>query len=127
MQADTAEEADGAVLSEDVPPHDLEEGPRRELEALCRRATFLRATDHPQAPFDAPSVPDGRRGRFLDGHQEVAACFVTVGELGDPRAPEQAQGRQPALALVDGVKTERLSLFDLELTFDRSSAGPYVA
>jgi hypothetical protein len=57
MQADAAEEVDRAVLPEEVPAADVEEGPRRELESLGGRAALFRAAHDAQPPFDAAPIP----------------------------------------------------------------------
>ena len=50
-----------------------------------------------------------------------------MAQLGDPRAAEQAERGQPALALVDRAEAERIAGLHLQLALDRLGAGAHVA
>jgi len=85
-------------VAPDVAPADLEETPRRELDALPRRARLgIGAKASPA--LQAAAVPDARRGRSSPAHQQVLARAVAMGDRADAHAADEAERAQALLAL----------------------------
>src|SRR5206468_9726062 len=105
VQAEAREQVDRAVAAEEISPPDLEEYSRREVELVARRTARRRAGHEP--PLEPAAHAEGRRGRFVDCHEQVARRFVTVPEFADPDAAEQTEAGQAALAVVDRSQAER--------------------
>ncbi len=114
-QADPAEQVDGPVAAEEVPPADLDEPSRGDL----RRLDFLELHAH--------AVSEAGGWRLLDGDDDVPHVLVALRDLGDGDPAEEPQRRQPPLALADGVERQRLTRLHDEFPADCPEAHAVVA
>ena len=120
----TRKQIDRAVLAAKVSPSDIEESPRRKLDAFLRLpfGTF----DQHFRGLDATAVTE-RRGRgFLDRDEHVGGR-AAMREFLDANAPKQPERAEPPLALDQIFEAKRFSFLQQQLPLDHPFVGPRIA
>ena len=88
----------------------ISKNPRGADVELLDRAAAVVGRRGDAADFDAAAVIDGRRGGFFDLDQHVARAAIRVrGSSRDADAAEQAERRQPPLALEHRLVAQRIA------------------
>src|SRR5581483_7369410 len=125
MERHAGEQADRAVLPEQIAPRDLERASGCDVEAV---GGLLEArANHAHAALEAGPVHDRGGGRLLDDDEQVAPRGVAVAELGDLNSPKEPERGQTASALDLRRLAEWVTGPERQRPLDHGRAGPHVA
>jgi hypothetical protein len=125
-QGDAPEQRHRSILAPQVPAADREKSARADVQLIDRAAAIIgRLGDAPD--FDAAAIIDGRRRGFFDFDQHVPRQRPGARQLADADPPEQAERRQPALALEQRLVAHRIAGAERQLAADQVRRDARVA